>query len=108
MNELVTAGYFVPCGERPECMNIENVDKMFKSDGQPRFHYIIEGANLFITEEARNVLQDALIILFKYDSTNIGGITSFSIALLATLSFDYEGFREHMVADEDGRFPELY
>ena len=108
LNEIVTADYFVPCGGRPESINLENVDKMFKSDGKPRFPHIIEGANLFITEAARNVLQDAGIILFKDASTNKGGVTSSSLEVLAALSFDDAGFKEHMAADDDGRFPAFY
>jgi glutamate dehydrogenase len=56
LNKMVTADYFVPCGGRPESVNLENVDHMFSEDGKPRFPHIIEGANLFITESARNVL----------------------------------------------------
>lgn len=56
LNPMVTADYFVPCGGRPESVNLENVDAMFTADGKLRFQHIIEGANLFITEPARNVL----------------------------------------------------
>ena len=87
---------------------VENVDQMFTESGELRFPHIIEGANLFITEPARNVLQDAGCILFKDASTNKGGVTSSSLEVLAALSFDDEGFKEHMAADEDGRFPEFY
>jgi glutamate dehydrogenase len=81
---------------------------MFNKDGSLRFKHIIEGANLFITEPARNVLQDAGCILFKDASTNKGGVTSSSLEVLAALSFDDEGFKQHMAADEDGRFPAFY
>jgi glutamate dehydrogenase len=108
LNSMVTADYFVPCGGRPESVNLENVDQMFTESGELRFPHIIEGANLFITEPARNVLQDAGCILFKDASTNKGGVTSSSLEVLAALSFDDEGFKEHMAADEDGRFPEFY
>lgn len=46
---LSTADLFVPCGGRPESVNTQNVDRMFHKDGRPRFKYIVEGANLFIT-----------------------------------------------------------
>lgn len=45
---------------------------MFNKDGTPRFKYIIEGANLFITESARHILEDRGVILFKDASTNKG------------------------------------
>lgn len=53
LNPMVKADYFVPCGGRPESVNLENVDKMFDESGKLRFPHIVEGANLFITEPAR-------------------------------------------------------
>jgi len=108
LNPMVKADYFVPCGGRPESVNLENVDKMFSEDGSLRFPHIIEGANLFITEPARNVLEDAGCVLFKDASTNKGGVTSSSLEVLAALSFDDVGFKEHMAADAEGRFPAFY
>lgn len=80
---------------------------MFDADGKLRFPHIIEGANLFITEPARNVLQDAGCVLFKDASTNKGGVTSSSLEVLAALSFDDVGFKEHM-AEDNGKFPAFY
>jgi len=53
LNPMLTADYFVPCGGRPESVNLENVDKLLDENGKLRFPHIIEGANLFITEPAR-------------------------------------------------------
>ena len=53
LNEDVQADFFVPCGGRPESVNLQNVNKMYKKDGSPRFKYIVEGANLFFSEGAR-------------------------------------------------------
>lgn len=53
LREEVVADFFVPCGGRPEAVNVVNVEKMFLKNGTPRFKYIVEGANLFITEGAR-------------------------------------------------------
>ena len=53
LNEDVCGDFFVPCGGRPESVNLTNVHKMFKKDGTPRFKYIVEGANLFFSEGAR-------------------------------------------------------
>lgn len=36
-----------------ETINLNNVEKLMKADGTPRFKYIVEGVNLFITEGAR-------------------------------------------------------
>ncbi len=55
-------------------INIISILEMFNKDGTPRFKYIIEGANLFITESARHILEDRGVILFKDASTNKGKI----------------------------------
>ena len=73
-----------------------------------RFPHIIEGANLFITEPARHILEDAGCILFKDASTNKGGVTSSSLEVLAALSFEDSSFKENMCSDIDGRFPPFY
>ena len=53
LNQDVHGDFFVPCGGRPESINLNNVQHMYKKDGTPRFKYIVEGANLFISEGAR-------------------------------------------------------
>jgi NAD-specific glutamate dehydrogenase len=71
--------------------------------------YIVEGANLFITEPARNFLQDKGVLLFKDASTNKGGVTSSSLEVLAGLSMTDEEFAQHMQADaNNGNVPEFY
>ena len=91
----------MPCGGRPEAVNLVNVDKMFKTDGSLRFKYIVEGANLFISETARGVLEDAGVILFKDASANKGGVTSSSFEVMACLGLgaDDKSFTEHMTID---------
>jgi glutamate dehydrogenase len=65
---------------------------MYKKDGTPRFKYIVEGANLFISDGARFLkyfrqkIEDSGIILFKDASTNKGGVTSSSFEVQAALS----------------------
>ena len=108
LNPIAKADYFVPCGGRPESVNLENVDQMFDADGKLRFPHIIEGANLFITEPARQVLEDAGCVLYKDASTNKGGVTSSSMEVLAALSFEDVEFAEHMAADAEGRYPQIY
>ena len=39
LNELSSAELFVPCGGRPEAVDIHNVGRMFHEDGTPRFKY---------------------------------------------------------------------
>ncbi len=47
---LSTAELFVPCGGRPESVDLTNVTTLLNADGSPRFKYIVEGANLFFTQ----------------------------------------------------------
>jgi glutamate dehydrogenase len=103
------ADFFVPCGGRPQSVNIDNVSQLFEADDiTPRFKNIVEGANLFITDAARNYLQDRGVPLFKDASTNKGGVTSSSLEVLAGLAMDDIQFQEHMCVREDGSIPDFY
>jgi glutamate dehydrogenase len=99
--------FFVPCGGRPESIDLSNVNKLIK-DGKSTIPYIVEGANLFINHEAKLRLEQAGCILYKDASANKGGVTASSLEVLASLSFDNEGFVENMCADEYGILPEFY
>jgi glutamate dehydrogenase len=98
---------FVPCGGRPESVDLVSVNKLIK-DGKSTIPYIVEGANLFITQDAKLRLENAGCILYKDASANKGGVTSSSLEVLASLSFDDVGFAENMCVDQSGRVPEFY
>ena len=40
------------------------------SEGKPNFKYVVEGANLFFTQQARLFLEKKGVVLFKDSSTN--------------------------------------
>lgn len=107
VNPLARATVFVPCGGRPESVDLYNVNKLIEEDGAPLFKYIVEGANLFFTQEARLRLEKAGIVIFKDASANKGGVTSSSLEVLAALAFNDAEFAEHMCVHE-GRVPEFY
>ncbi|KAF2735428.1 NAD-specific glutamate dehydrogenase [Polyplosphaeria fusca] len=98
---------FVPCGGRPESIDLSSVSKLI-IDGKSVVPYIVEGANLFITQDAKLRLEKAGCILYKDASANKGGVTSSSLEVLASLSFDDAGFIENMCIREDGTAPEFY
>ena len=98
---------FVPCGGRPESIDLSSVGKLIV-DGKTTIPYIVEGANLFMTQDAKLRLEKAGTILFKDASANKGGVTSSSLEVLASLSFDDEGFVGNMCIREDGSAPEFY
>jgi glutamate dehydrogenase len=82
------ADLFVPCGGRPASVNINNWSKYIDKKGNPRFKYIVEGANLFITQDARLRLEEHGVILYKDASANKGGVTSSSLEVFASLALD--------------------
>ncbi|EGY14539.1 NAD-specific glutamate dehydrogenase [Verticillium dahliae VdLs.17] len=98
---------FVPCGGRPESIDLITVNKLIK-DGKSTIPYIVEGANLFITQDAKLRLEAAGCIIYKDASANKGGVTSSSLEVLASLSFDDESFRQHMCHDAKGVAPQFY
>jgi len=98
---------FVPCGGRPESVDLSSVHKLIV-DGRSTIPYIVEGANLFITQDAKLRLEKAGCILYKDASANKGGVTSSSLEVLASLSFDDAGFLENMCVHEDGTVPQFY
>jgi glutamate dehydrogenase len=98
---------FVPCGGRPESIDIGTANRLIV-DGKCTIPYIVEGANLFITQDAKLRLEKAGCILYKDASANKGGVTSSSLEVLASLSFDDESFLENMCVHADGTIPPFY
>ncbi|KAF7175337.1 hypothetical protein CNMCM7691_007928 [Aspergillus felis] len=98
---------FVPCGGRPESIDLSTVGKLIQN-GKSVIPYIVEGANLFITQDSKLRLERAGCILFKDASANKGGVTSSSLEVLASLSFDDKEFVENMCIREDGTVPQFY
>lgn len=98
LNPLSTADLFVPCGGRPEAVDINNVHLLMdpQDPQKARFKYIVEGANLFFTQDARQRLEAAGVLIFKDASANKGGVTSSSLEVLAALSLNDEEFEQNM------------
>ncbi|KAF1807376.1 Glutamate/Leucine/Phenylalanine/Valine dehydrogenase-domain-containing protein [Mucor lusitanicus] len=106
-NALAQATLFVPNGGRPESVGLDNVQALIDCGNGPLFKYIVEGANLFFTQEARLRLEKAGIVVIKDASANKGGVTSSSLEVLAALAFDDAEFEEHMCI-RDGAVPAFY
>lgn len=100
------ADLFVPCGGRPEAINTSNVSQLIH-EGKSKYSYIVEGANLFLTQDAKKCLEAAGAIIFKDASANKGGVTSSSLEVLASLAFDNDGFINNMCV-VNGKAPEFY
>jgi glutamate dehydrogenase len=107
LTNLVSAELFVPCGGRPEAVDLNNVNLLLDKNGKPRFKYIVEGANLFFTQEARVRLEQAGAIIFKDASANKGGVTSSSLEVLAALALTDDEFEKNMQV-HDNIIPAFY
>jgi len=110
LQPFLYADLFVPCGGRPRSINIGNWRDLLDANGRPRFKAIVEGANLFITQDARLRLEEAGVILFKDASTNKGGVTSSSLEVLAALALTDEEYEALMCSrgDCEPEFRRLY
>ncbi len=96
---------FVPCGGRPKAIRIGNWQEFFDEEGTPRARIIVEGANLFITQDARLRLEEKGVILFKDASANKGGVTSSSLEVLASLALEDGEFTRLMTTSSAKRDP---
>jgi glutamate dehydrogenase len=103
----VKCDLFVPCGGRPESVNISNVSQLVDSEGKPNFKYVVEGANLFVSQQARFWLEKKGVVLYKDSSTNKGGVTSSSFEVLAGLAQNDEEFINNMIF-KDGKKSAFY
>ncbi len=95
------ADLFLPCGGRPASININNWDNFVDDQGTPRFNYIVEGANLFITQQARLRLEEYGVIIFKDASANKGGVTSSSLEVFASLALSDKEYDDLMCVRDD-------
>ena len=118
---------FVPCGGRPAAVTLSNVhlflvhapgitgDMMLAgaanakvSPDQLRFKYIVEGANLFITQDARLALENCGVQLFKDSSANKGGVTSSSVEVYTGLALSDAQHAENMCVKDAAKPPAFY
>lgn len=97
----VQADIFIPAGGRPETIHGGNW-KQYLADNKPSSKAIIEGANSFITPEARNHLQAAGVIIMRDASANKCGVISSSYEIIANLLLTEKEFftnKEQYVGD---------
>ena len=70
----IQSDVFVPAGGRPSAINANNWKKFLNHHGRPSSKIIVEGANLFVTEEARNHLARKGTVIVKDSSANKCGV----------------------------------
>ena len=91
----VEADIFIPAGGRPRTLNQNNIQDFLNPHGKPTARGIIEGANLYLTPEARHVLEQKGVILIKDSSSNKGGVVCSSFEVLCGLILSDEEFLHH-------------
>uniref|UniRef100_A0A3B0NIJ2 Glutamate dehydrogenase, putative n=1 Tax=Theileria annulata TaxID=5874 RepID=A0A3B0NIJ2_THEAN len=106
LSSYAKADLFCPCGGRPSSITPFNVNKLFDEKGKCRFKFIVEGSNVYITQNARRFLESKGVVLFKDASTNKGGVTSSSYEVLLSLVLDDETY-ERVAVERDGYVPEF-
>jgi glutamate dehydrogenase len=107
LSPLARADLFVPCGGRPRAVDLNNVAELLPNN-VPRYRVIIEGANLFFTQEARLALEKAGCVVYKDASANKGGVTSSSLEVLAALALADDEFSAHMCVADAAHPPAFY
>jgi len=91
----VPTDLFIPAGGRPETIDKDNWHRFFREDGTPNTRAIVEGANSFITPEARSQMQRRGIVIMRDASANKCGVISSSYEIIANLLLSEQEFLEH-------------
>ncbi|HEY5522344.1 MAG TPA: NAD-glutamate dehydrogenase domain-containing protein [Desulfuromonadaceae bacterium] len=91
----VKADLFIPAGGRPETIDGQNWRSFLDESGVPSSGVIIEGANSYITPEARIQLQKNGVVLMRDASANKCGVISSSYEIIANLLLTEHEFMEH-------------
>ncbi|NTV51063.1 MAG: amino acid dehydrogenase [Geobacteraceae bacterium] len=90
----VKADLFIPAGGRPETIDDQNWRSFLDENGMPSSGVIIEGANSYITPEARIHLQKSGVVLMRDASANKCGVISSSYEIIANLLLSEREFLE--------------
>lgn len=88
---------FMPGGGRPRTLNETNVTTYLDPQGKPTSKAIVEGANLYLTPEARRFLEDLGTLVLKDSSCNKGGVITSSFEVLSSLCMTEEEFLKEKI-----------
>jgi len=92
MHDRIEADAFLPCGGRPATIHGGNWKNFLNEDGTPSSKVIVEGANLFLTPDARRELSNAGTLILKDSSANKCGVICSSFEIVACMLLDTEQF----------------
>ena len=92
LHNRIRSDAFLPCGGRPSTIHERNWKDFLCKDGTPSSRIIIEGANLFLTPGARDLLSDAGVMIFKDSSANKCGVITSSYEVMSSILLSEEDF----------------
>jgi len=92
LHNRVVADAFLPCGGRPNAIHRGNWREFLRADGRPTSMLIVEGANLFLTADARDELSDLGVTIFKDSSANKCGVITSSYEIISNMMLSEEEF----------------
>jgi glutamate dehydrogenase len=102
MNHLVRSNVhstptdvFIPAGGRPRTLNGGNWREFLDPQGVPTAKAIIEGANLYLDQEARRELEKLGVLIIIDSSANKTGVICSSFEVLCGLSLGDQVFMEN-------------
>lgn len=93
---------FVPAGGRPATINERNWSQFMTDAGKPSSRLIVEGANLFLTASARELLTAQGVLIVKDSSANKCGVICSSYEIIAGMLLaesDFLAIKTDFVAD---------
>ncbi len=86
----VKTDIFIPGGGRPRTLNASNWKDFLDETGKPTAKAIIEGANLYLDNDARHALEDLGVLIVKDSSANKTGVICSSFEILSGLALGEE------------------
>ena len=89
----IYADAFIPAGGRPRMINQDNYQDYIMADGKPSSRFIVEGANLYLTDEARIELERKGVVVIRDSSANKCGVICSSYEVLTDLLLDEPEFK---------------
>ncbi|MBU1003795.1 MAG: NAD-glutamate dehydrogenase [Proteobacteria bacterium] len=103
LHNTVVADLFIPSGGRPNTINDKNWQQFLTPDGTPSAKAIVEGANIFLSDVARDRLQEKGVLIVHGASANKTGVICSSYEILAGLVMSEQEF----LADKDEYVPQV-
>lgn len=92
LHNRIEADAFVPCGGRPSVIHDRNWENFMLAEDRPSSRVIVEGANLFLTPEARGKLSEHGVLIFKDSSANKCGVITSSYEIISNMLLTEEEF----------------